>query len=70
MFFNQGSVTPGVEFNVDVKSFWCADRVDRYNGSKSFFPHVTSTFPGWKTAKFYKILYVTEHFLKHFGWFI
>ena len=25
---------------------------------------------GWKTAKFYKILYVTEHFLKDFGWFI
>ena len=26
--------------------------------------------PGWKTAKFCKILYVTEHFLKDFGWII
>ena len=31
---------------------------------------VESSKPGWKTAKFYKILYVTEHFLKDFGWFI
>ena len=26
--------------------------------------------PGWKTVKFCEILYVTEHFLNDFGWFI
>ena len=31
---------------------------------------IINSDPGWKTAKFYKILYVTEHFLKDFGWYI
>ena len=26
--------------------------------------------PSWKTLKFCRILYVTEHFLNDFGWFI
>ena len=46
-----------------------------YNQNKKQWNHLvleikTSNLPWLKTGMFYKIFYVTEHFLKDFGWFI